>query len=540
MSITKTDGVPGDLQFKLFGDMPCGLDKSLSKTASDSGRRFLSADPRAIYIGTTKLEEYLQQAKQSVAFTVADFLDREDWRAFEGRYASTGRAPYAPRQMLGLILYGVMHGVHSLRDLERMARLDLGCMWVTGGITPDHANIGRFITLHEESLTTDFFESLTGSILRATNSKSARLAGDGTVIEAACSYYKMLKAEAIKARAEAARTALEKKPNDRTAQEESIISAQCLEIFEERASARKRSGRSTDTLCISGVEPEAMVQRLKNGGGFAPAYKPSVLANENRIITAMALDPSSENKVVAEMLDQSARVVGVHADEALFDAGYFDDIVIATTLERDISLLCPEGLAPGVTKASKVYHKSSFQYESCTDTYRCPADQILILLKTCEATSSKRAYALYGTTACGDCASRANCTTTKQRQIQRHPEDTERDALRQVMQQRQVRSIFCQRKAMVEPVFSHLRGTQGLNRFRRKGLRAVKREFALHAMAYNLSRAVALLRAIFRLDFHPWPAFFALADDFCRTFRKFIGVFRELRLPSDPTTIIAI
>ncbi|MFC0709854.1 hypothetical protein [Azorhizophilus paspali] len=41
-----------------------------------------------------------------------------------------------------------MQGIHSLRELKRLAQLDLGCMWVTGGITPDHANIGRFITFH--------------------------------------------------------------------------------------------------------------------------------------------------------------------------------------------------------------------------------------------------------------------------------------------------------------------------------------------------------------------------------------------------------
>jgi transposase len=540
MSITKTNGLPGDLQFKLFGEMPCGLEKSSSKTASDSGRRFICADPRAIFVGTTKLEEYLRQAGQLDAFTVADLLDRQNWQAFEGRYAATGRAPYAPRLMLGLILYGVMHGVHSLRELERLARLDLGCMWVTGGIAPDHANIGRFIAAHEESLTTDFFESLTSSILRATKSKSARLAGDGTVIEAACSNYKLLKEEAIKARAEAALGARTKHPQDRAAQEEHINSMQCLEAFEERAAARKRSGRSTDTLCVSPVEPEAVVQRLKNGGGFAPGYKPSVLANEDRIITAIALDPSSETTVVAEMLDQSARVVGVQADEVLFDAGYFDDGVIAATLERDISLLCPEGQAPGVTKESKVFHKSSFQYDPYTDTYRCPAGQILILLKTCDATSSKRAYSSYGTSACGKCASRASCTKTAKRQIHRHPEDAERDALRQVMRQRQVRGIFCQRKAMVEPVFSHLRGKQGLNRFRRKGVRAVKREFALHAMAYNLSRAVALLRAIFRLDFPPLRALLTLAGHFFRTYSELVGVFRRKRLPPAPVTEIAI
>mgnify|MGYP001553973554 CR=1 FL=1 len=65
------------------------------------------------------------------------------------------------------------------------------------------------------------------------------------------------------------------------------------------------------------------------------------------------------------------------------------------------------------------------------------------------------------------------------------------------MRQRQVRAVFSRRQAMVEPVFSHLRGQQNLNRFRRSGLQAVKREFALHVMAYNLSRAVALLRALF-------------------------------------------
>ena len=46
---------------------------------------------------------------------------------------------------------------------------------------------------------------------------------------------------------------------------------------------------------------------------------------------------------------------------------------------------------------------------------------------------------------------------------------------------------------MVEPVFSVLRGKQGLNRFRRRGLSGVRLEFALHIMAYNLSRVVAVL-----------------------------------------------
>ena len=45
---------------------------------------------------------------------------------------------------------------------------------------------------------------------------------------------------------------------------------------------------------------------------------------------------------------------------------------------------------------------------------------------------------------------------------------------------------------MVEPVFSALRQQQGLTRFRRRGLAGVKREFALHVLAYNVARAVSL------------------------------------------------
>jgi Transposase DDE domain len=105
---------------------------------------------------------------------------------------------------------------------------------------------------------------------------------------------------------------------------------------------------------------------------------------------------------------------------------------------------------------------------------------------------------VYAASSCADCKLRANCTKAAQgRRIKRYPEDEARDALRIVMQHPQARRIFSRRKAIVEPVFSGLRCQQGLDRFRRRGLKAVRREFALHVMAYNLSRAVALLRALF-------------------------------------------
>jgi transposase len=518
---------PDDQQFDLFHGLPTQSRKPALRTALDSGRRFVTGDPKAIFLGTTPLPDYLKQAGQVAAFTVASLLDEQDWSVFEGRYQATGRAPYSPRLMVGLILYGVMQGVHSLRDLERLGRLDLGCMLITGGIAPDHTNIGRFIVKHEVSLTEDFFESLTGTIVKVTGSDSTRVAGDGTVIEAACSHYKLLKEEAVKASAEAAQQKLDEAPDDATAQQKQQTSAERLRIFEDRKKARQRSGRATDTLVVSRTEPEAMVQPLKRGRGSSPSYKPSVLANKDRIVTAMAVHPSMETKVLGAMLDQSKRATGETVCEVLLDAGYFDDSVIAATLERDVSLLCPEGKTPGTPKQSTAFHKSQFQYDPTTDQYRCPQGQVMILLRSLSATPGKRAYGLYGTTACGNCARRADCTKTKARHIRRHPEETLRDALRQVMEHPQARVIFSSRKAMVEPVFSHLREQQGLNRFRRKGLQQVKREFALHVLAHNLSRAVALLRAISPYFSTVYGRFGVVTSIFSRILMRIMGRFES-------------
>jgi hypothetical protein len=191
--------------------------------------------------------------------------------------------------------------------------------------------------------------------LKASGSSSTRLAGDGTVIEAACSHYSLLREEAVKARAEAAIKAVERAPDDQGVQQELQRSKQCQDIFGQRQAARHSHGKSSE-LRISANEPEAMVQRLKRGRGFAASYKPSVLANEDRIIMAHALDASSETLMIAPMLDQSARVTGMQAEEVLLDAGYFDDEVIEATLARDVSLLCPEGQWPAKTREAGLFH----------------------------------------------------------------------------------------------------------------------------------------------------------------------------------------
>jgi transposase len=456
-------------------------------------RVFVCPDPNDIFLGAVSLKEHLRSAGLKAPFVIRDLLLEQDWSEFELQYQSLGRAPYAPMAMMGLILYGVRQGIHSLRRLELMARVDLGCMWVSGGIAPDHSVIGQFIDRHSSLISGRLFEDLTMSVLKRTGDSDHTLAGDGTVIEAACSHYGLLHQEAIKARHQAARDEADRNPDDAGSQTRLTQAEQGAALMQGRVEKKKTQGKDTSGLRISGSEPEAMVQRQKRGRGSAPSYKPSVLTNEQRVVVAQAVDPSSETAVIPAMLDQSESIIGKAIKEVLLDGGYCCDAVIDETLKRDIGLLCPEGKIAGEGKQSdKYYTKGCFRYDESSDHYRCPAGELLTVVSRYRGNDKTPGYIQYGTSACMTCTLKSRCTRSATgRKIKRYAGDARKEALRQVMGQPGAKQQYSKRQSWVEPVFSVLRGCQGLNRFRRRGLTGVKTEFALHILAYNLGRAVA-------------------------------------------------
>jgi transposase len=461
--------------------------------AHSSGVNFVNLDPNEIMLNQVGLCDHLKQVGQQTPLEVRKLLGDMDWQAFEQVYKPGGRPPYGPRSMMGIILLGIMNGVSSLRQLEEFARVNLGCLWVSGGILPDHSIIGRFIQRHETELTEAFFDQLTRSVLKVTKSSCKTVAGDGTIIEAASSRFNVVKAEALA-------RAIEKAEDDCTdsddqkSQEKLECLNQARQQLDARQEKRRKKGKKADGLTINKQEPDAVVQPQKDKKRFAASYKPSVLANEKRVIVALEVDASSETSVVGKMLDQASGHGEVK--DVLLDAGYFNQTVIDATQSREIELLCPEGRSYGEDwnkQSNKRYLKSQFEYDAQQDAYRCPAGQLLVAVRRCKQTNINQAFTEYGTDACSQCASREACTSSvRGRRVKRYACDDDKDALRKKMQQEAVRERYKKRQAMVEPVFSYLRQKQGLNRFRRKGLKAVRLEFALHAMAYNLGRVVAL------------------------------------------------
>lgn len=478
-------------QFDLFSER--GNAKQKKTTRLQNRVVFVDPDPNDLYLGMTSLKDHLKELKQTSPLIIRSFLSEFDWSSFIESYKPGGAPPYAPWSMLGLILYGLMNGQSSLRQLENLARLDLGGMWVSGGIYPDHATIGRFILLHQERLSVEFFEAVTRSILEKTGSKTHSVAGDGTIIEAACSRYRLLKKEAMAERALLLEKAAKANPENLKKQRKSEQANEAKKLLKTRIEAREAKGRNANGISINPLEPEAVVQPQKHSG-YSASYKPSVLANEHRIVVAQTVHPSAEVSVIPELLDQCVSLSGETPNELMLDAGYFCDQIVKESLEREISLLCPEGNDGGRPKEYRRYPKSQFIYNELEDHYLCPAGHEMRPISFYKGTDKYKGYVLYGTPDCKTCPLKEKCTKSQNgRQVKRYPSDEMKDALRQVMLQPKAQQRFKYRKAMVEPVFSVLRGVHGLTRFKRNGLKAVKLEFALHILAYNLSRLIALL-----------------------------------------------
>ena len=116
-------------QYSLFDEAIAGnVDGIIAKLASvTSPVRFEVPDPRNLSINGKPLEEHLQLAGLTAPLKLRPLLLSLSLAEFEASYRSGGRPPYAPQAMMGIILYGILQGLSSLRDLEWLAHTDVGC-----------------------------------------------------------------------------------------------------------------------------------------------------------------------------------------------------------------------------------------------------------------------------------------------------------------------------------------------------------------------------------------------------------------------------
>jgi len=447
---------------------------------------FLDDDPRAQWVGDRRLETYLRKIELDWVINLRAELEQLDYSMALAAYEGSGRKALHPRTVVGLIVYGMLVRQWSLRDLEGLARRDVGAWWVCGGQQPDHSTIGKFIQLHREWLSEEFFTTVVKHLVGKLKIKPGTVAGDGTVVEAASSYMRALRAEAAREAAQATQAAAAAHPADADWQAQAAAAAEVERVATERIAERQAHGGKAEAVLIVAQELEAVVQRGKDGRN-RPSYKPSVLRHQSQLIVAQHVDPSREIASLQPMLDQHQQVFGAPPSRLLVDAGYFSLAVLGLAVAQDLDLLCPSGKR-GQPRRSPAQQlgKDAFHYLSERDVFHCPAGRELTYLDQARDHEGRR-YRRYRGRQCADCPLRTGCTQSAQgRSVRRYDGDDLKEAMGQVLSQAAARRAYRQRGELGERQFAELRERQGLRRFHRRGLPGVRVEFSLHCVAFNL------------------------------------------------------
>jgi len=469
---------------------------------------FRDPDPAEIYVNGRRLDEHLKHIGYGETRLIREVLRSLDWEVFRARYQRNGRPPYAPEAMMSGILFGLMKGLRSLRKLEYFFKTNHEVWWLTGGIAPDHAALGRFVHMHAESLSEDFFTMLTSKILDVVGKKAGKKVTvlDGTVIAAAGSRLACRRVKKVVQIAEAARAAADAAPDDKAAQQAAEKAERVLAAGQARQKARAAAGDSTDKLAkmrVCTTEPDAVILKSKTGQ-VEPAYIPSVLAGEDVYIVGQSVEQTDEKAAFPKVIKQ-ASAIGVEVEVVLADGNYCKGDLLQHAVAEDINVITPpdkasksgrkKELEPLASNTRNVV-KQDFTYKSESDTYTCPRGVSLYNSK--ESRTDKRrgseadVYRPEPST-CDGCAFKARCKFSS-RGVERQASEPYIEAMRDVLRQPQAQEIFARRGVIVEPCFSVLKCAMGIQRFHRFGYKSVQVEFALYVCAYNLIKMTRAVR----------------------------------------------
>jgi transposase len=240
--------------------------------------------------------------------------------------------------------------------------------------------------------------------------------------------------------------------------------------------------------------PEPEVHFMRTTSGFTPAYnvQTAVDAEHALIVAQQVTDEATDNRSLLPMAEAAKEAVGNPPTlNVVADAGYSNGEQAEACEVQGIVPHVPANRSVNNQGNGQRFDRSQFQYDEKTDTFRCPAQQILTRKQL--ARKDRAVYYAAQPEACSACALKAHCTNGRQRLVSRHLHE---GAL-QRMQHRATSAVMRLRRSTVEHPFAALKyHIFGHPRFLLRGLAGAQTEISLATMVYNLKRMLNVLGGI--------------------------------------------
>jgi transposase len=416
--------------------------------------------------------------------------------------AHTGRPAYAPDDLLRLYLYGYWQRMRSSRRLELECGRNLEVMWLVRELKPDHKTIAEFRRVNGGALGAacgQFVQFVRE--LKLVGGEAAIVAVDGSKFKACASKKSLPTAEQLKKE----RKRIERRiaeylgeMDEADREEEGQTEPTREQIEQAIQKLRERNKKLTQMQeTLEAQQPQEANARISlsdpdcvmlsaNGSSIAGYNVQQAVDTQHKLIVAHEVTTLRNDHASLEPMSSRAKdALAVESLTVLADVGYMNGEQSEKCEACNITPVVPMN-AVTQTRDPESYPKSMFSYDETTDTYRCPAGE---LLRRYKRDRQQRAD-FYWTAACESCSRKALCTRAKRRTITRSwfAAAAERAAARA----RERPQLMRLRSATAEHPFGNLKAMMA-GGFSVRTLPKVRGEMALAVLTYNLKRTANIL-----------------------------------------------
>jgi transposase len=448
---------------------------------------FRAVDRKTTYLLPPSIEEWLPE--DHLARFVVEIVEQLDLSAMKRSYRGTGSEAYHPEVLLALLIYGYATGTHGSRRIEQATHESLAYRFIAVNTHPDHDTLCAFRKRFLKEIEALFVQVL-GIAREMKLLKLGSIALDGTKIKANASRHSALshghaekldeqlqsEVRELLARAEAAdseplpeglnipeelarrevrleairaaKAEIERRAAERDAESRAAYEAKLKEREERAEHTGKRPSGPPPSPPTGGVKPTDQVNLTDAdsrimpvaGGGFDQSYNAQAAVDtETMLVVAQYITQAANDKEqIAPMLGALAQLpetLGT-VTELLADNGYFSKGNVAQCTEA--------GIEPLIALGREAHHVG-----------------------------------------------------WKERFTEAVPEPVSPDPVQRMRQRFKTlegRARYALRKQVPEPVFGIIKSVMRFRQFLLRGLDAVRGEWSLVTMAWNIRR-MAVLRA---------------------------------------------
>jgi Transposase DDE domain len=259
--------------------------------------------------------------------------------------------------------------------------------------------------------------------------------------------------------------------------------AEHLRTIEQRMDA-------TGETQVSLTDPDARAMATTSKQPRIVGYNvQNVVETKHHLIVAHEVTNLGFDREALSMMAQAAKeVMASEKIEAIADKGYYKGEEIVAAELAGVAVVVSKPLTSNAAAAGR-FDKADFTYLVDENAYLCPAGERLTYRFTNE--EGGRTMHSYWTNACTTCVIKHKCTTGDQRRVKRWEHEAILERVQKRLEDDPARIPL--RSKTVEHPFGTIKAWMGATHFKMRTMKHVATEMALHVLAYNMMRVIAIL-----------------------------------------------